>query len=589
MPLTVTSFGPFVKGVSDARNTSLDARGYVRSARHVLLRGAGQFVAGPGSEVAITLMDDAMTPAEVTSVCGLWQFGDDVLAVGHSTATDKAYLYWLDTGFTGWYDIDGVFEENTEAEPLGVLWSSMTTSPTVHLAEMLGSATITCTTASDETTATFVTRRFVVGSLADYVQDLNGDTNDEDVYALGCIAFQSHLWVWGFGMGTDIADTYRPELLRFGGPNGGELVDDGGGSIGVGHRVRSARERVVGACVAGDVLYVGTPYSLWPIVGYGRDTWDKSKPLDDSFGFIGPTCAVSANGVCYYWSSRGPMRVAGLSRPEPLWDRVPETVDTVIDAHRIVAVFDAESDQVQWYYRAGEATGNQLVCAFDTRRDVFVGPDTDAGLAVGAAARIEPVADPAAGPSQGPSGPPTTAVTSSVTARAAVAEWTAGDTTAFTRVYVRVQGTTPWTLVGTTPPGVEERAIAGLVPGQDYEWKAQHQKNGQLSSALGPVAGSQFTTASTLAPPTSTLLTDVGPALLQQGLVTWVNGADGGETEVVLDNVYQGKAAEGEASYYVTVSATASYTVKTRHIASGVTASAYDTPASATLTYGESE
>jgi hypothetical protein len=588
MPLIVESFGPFVNGVSQGRNPSLDGTGFLRHARHVVYSGTGKLSVGGGSAVAITLMDDAGSPAEVTSVCEVVQFGDGVLAVGHSTATDDCYLYRLDSGLTGWYNLAGAFTASSTATPLAtVLWSSMTDSPVVHIAEMLGQARITCTNAQDAATLNFPTRIFTGTAINNETADLDGTGGAETLYATGCVSFQAHSWIWGFGSGTVVANTFRPELLRFGGPNGGALDASGNGSIAVGHRVRSNLERVVTAVVAGDVMYVGTTHSVWPIVGYGRDSWDKSKPLDDSYGFIGPKSQVAVNGVLYYWSPRGPMRVSGLSQPEPLWDMVPDAVLDVTDPEKMVAAFNRDVDQVQWFYRGTGATANRMVCAFDTRRDLFVGPDRDVGILVGAANWVVPVVAANATPAAGPSGPPTTAVTSAVTALAATASWTNGDATAQTVIEVRPQSGGSYTAVGTVAAGVATIGITGLANGTAYEWRATHFKNGQYSAYLGPVAGSQFTTTSTLAPPTGISLTDVGPSSFNQGWVQWTNSGESGvSTEVYLDSIYQGIAGVGESSYYVTVSATASYAAKVRHVKSGLTDSAYTSDATATLTYG---
>jgi hypothetical protein len=462
----------------------------------------------------------------------------------------------------------------------------MTASPVVHVSEMLGQAYITCTNSQDAATLNFPTKVFTGSAINTLTANLDG-TGADNVYALGTIAFQAHLWVWGQGQGTVVADTYRPELLRFGGPNGGALDASGNGSIAVGHRVRSALERVVGACVAGDVMYVGTTHSVWPIIGFGRDSWDKSKPLDDSYGFIGPKSSVGVNGVCYYWSPRGPMRVAGLSQPEPLWDRIPLTVLDVVDAEKTVAAFDRDTDLVKWFYRGTGVTANQLVCAYDIRRDVFVGPDTNVGIVIGAANWIVPVTAPNAAAASGPSGPPTTAVTSAVSASSATASWTNGDATAQTVIEYRQQSTSTWNAVTTVAAGVATVAITGLASGIAYEWRATHLKNGQYSAYLGPVAGSQFTTTATLNPPTSLTLTDRGPAGTNQGEVNWTNSTDAGQsTEVYLDNVLQGTAGVGESSYFVTIYATGSYTAKARHVKSGVTASAYTADATTTLTFG---
>ena len=140
---------------------------------------------------------------------------------------------------------------------------------------------------------------------------------------------------------------------------------------------------------------------------------------------------------------------------------------------------------------------------------------------------------------------------------------------------VRQQSTSSWTDVATVPAGTSTVKITGLSSSTAYEWRAVHRKNGSLSSYLGPSASTQFTTTTTLAPPTDLILADNGPGESNQGYVSWVNsGEDGVTTQVYLDGSYKGQAAAGESSFYVTVLATGSYTAKVRHAKSGLTSSA---------------
>jgi hypothetical protein len=106
-----------------------------------------------------------------------------------------------------------------------------------------------------------------------------------------------------------------------------------------------------------------------------------------------------------------------------------------------------------------------------------------------------------------------------------------------------------------------------------------------LSSYLGPVAGSQFTTTTTLAPPTYLSLVDNGPGEENQGYVQWSNSGESGvSTQVYIDGAIKGTAGPGESSFYVTVLATGSYTAKARHIKSGLTSSDFTADSTATLT-----
>lgn len=583
MPLTVEGFGPFLKGVVDGANPSLDNKSTLRSARHVTLSGKGRMMAGPGSDVAMTLMDDQGTPAACTSVVKVQDFADGALAIGHSTATSKVYLYRLDSQFTGYYDIAGAFHASATAVPVGVLWTTSPTAPVCTIAELLNVASIARTDAATAATQDFATRRFDLTSLSDLTADLDG-TGAKSVFALGVFAFHGHLWIWGFDKGNTPSAAYRPELLRFGGPDGGLLTDDGKGTFTVGHRVRSAREAIVGAMVAGEVAYIGTTYSLWPVVGYGRDSWDKSHPLDESFGFIGIQAVVNAGGVLYYWSPRGPARCEYPSKPESLWDALPVTIPSIVDAEKIVAAYDADRDQVLWYYKGGTSSGNQLLVAYDIERDCFVGPDTDQGILVGTACLVGKVNAANAAAAPAPAGPPTTSSTTSVGNTSAIANWVNGDTSVgvTTTVEYRVQGTTTWISAGSASAGVTALTITGLSTGTAYEWRAYHVRNAQSSATLGPDAGSQFTTgtpSSPLAPPVSCTITDNGPGFSNQIYCQWVNSGESGVSTVVTA-VGVGSSSTitygpGVSSAYITVTAGGTYHGHVKHTKSGATDSAY--------------
>ena len=88
----------------------------MRSAAGWLLTGANKLSTRAGTSVALTLKDDAGSPANVTSVCGIWQYKDRAVAIGHSTSTNKAYLYILAADLSGWYDSTGALTSDTNPE-----------------------------------------------------------------------------------------------------------------------------------------------------------------------------------------------------------------------------------------------------------------------------------------------------------------------------------------------------------------------------------------------------------------------------------------------------------------------------------------
>lgn len=567
--LQVQRFGPFVKGVSEAANEALDLSGAMRFARNAVMDGVGRLKARPGTQVAMTLKDDQGSPANVTSVIAIVEFGDGALAVAHSTVTSKFYLYRLTSGLDAWFNAASALQSNTNAQPVGVLWTGAAAPAKVLVAEGLGEAYIAHTQAG----SSFKSQKYTVaGGIVALQADLRG-SGIEDTYFRGFVSFQQHLWGWGYGSQA-AADNDRPELLRFGFPN---FATSAGGyfaaadSLTVGHRVRTASERVVGAGVAGQVLYVGTNFSLWPITGFGRNSWDKSRPLDDSYGFAGPLAWASANGLLHYWSHRGPLRVGGLERPEPTWDPVTLAASGVVLPADIVATFDPDRDQVMFLYRSPTSGRVSALAAIDTRRESWLGPDGDIGLGVTCAGLVHPT------DVSGPSAPPTLGTTSDIGATVATGHLTAGDTSAGTTTiweYKRAADSI-YTVAAETPATQLAYQFTGLTRNENYEWRAKHLKNGQSSGYVGPIA---FTTLNQLAPPviTSLVVTPTGFGNIWTFALTWTNSGEADvQTEFYFDGSLKKTLAHDVASTGWSAPNGTGHELKIRHILSGVTPSTY--------------
>ena len=573
------SYGPFLKGVVDGMNVDLDASGVLRYARNMVFNGVGRLFVRPGTAVAMTLKDDV--GGNVTSVLKIVEFGDGALAVAHSTATSKFYLYRFDAALTGWFDSSGVFQANTNAQPVATIWSAAATVAPVFVAEGLGEAFIAHSNAGP----TFQSRRYSVASgIADLQANLDG-TGLKNTYFRGFVSFQQHLWGWGYGSQA-AGDNDRPELARFGFPLFG--VSGGGyfaqaDAFAIGHRVRAARERIVAAVLAGEVLYFGTPQSVWPVTGFGKNSWDRSRPRDDKFGFASGQCAVDAGGVLYYWSKRGPMRIVGLGQTEPLWSMLPRETTLVTQLLGIVAVYDNDRDQVIWFYQDQLSGRVSRLAAFDTERECFLGPDGDIGLGIGCAGFVQPTTF------VGPSAPPTTPSTTNVGSTVATANWVNGDLSAGVRSIVEIKRVTDsiWTVAADLDSTLTSYQFTGLTLSTNYHWRVKHRKNGQDSAYLGPVAGSTFTTAAALIAPTSCALGGSSPYFILTA--TWVNSEPAASTEVSVDRRGAGFTTEatvgpGAASYgFNANNISGLYRVRVRHVRTGYTTSPYSNIASFTV------
>lgn len=604
MPTAITPrpLGPFVGGVVDQTNRSLQTRGTLKRARSLVMLGTGKLAARGGSALAMTFKDDAGSPANVTAVCAIVPFSDGALVVAHSTNTNKAYLYRTNSTLTGWYNAAGVLQNNTNAQPIGALWTSITTAPDVLIAEGLGEAYIAHTEGADSSALVFATKKYTQpGTIATFTADLDGSGGAEDIYALGVESFQNHLWFWGFGSGTIAANGYRPELARYGGPNFTAPI--GADSITVGNRVRSQREKIIAGKAVGSALFLAGPFLLVRVTGNGRSSWFK-KPLgNDPFGVVGPKAMCAAGDYLWAWGPRGPYRCHEAGLPEPKWEPIAAAIAGVVNTSRIVASFDEGRDLVRFYYDAGN--GVRTYCAYHTVRNVWLGPDDDTGLAIRAAATVSPVYASTAAPTIGPAGAPSSASTTAVTTSSATANWTAGDSVATTRVEYRRQSDTAWTIaVASLAAGVASYVITGLTSNVAYEWRAVHLKDGIESSYLGPAAATQFTTASTtLTAPSSLALSSANVPGYVDITAAWTNGEvePGTKTEVHFSGPSVGAPAAGTYVQAETidvpgasstsgppaairVNTTGRYWVKVRHTRDGYTESSFTSAVSIDVT-----
>lgn len=433
------------------------------------------------------------------------------------------------------------------------------------------------------------------------MSDLNADATVEDLYFTGVASFQQHLWGWGFGSGTTASTGYRAELARFSGAIfsiGTQGLFSSGDSLTLGHRVRSQREAIIAGYAAGNALFLGGPYLLTRVTGFGRDSWYR-EPLDSSYGFVGPKCGVAVGGTLYYWSPAGPCRVRESGEVEPLFVPIAAFVDTVINTQYITAGYDQDTQTVMFAVDTG--TGVRTRVPFDVARNCWLGPDDDFGMALRGIGSVVPIYTATAAATAGPTAAPSSASTTAVGVTIATANWTNGDITSPTQVEIRQQGGSTWTVSTTVGAGISTYTFSGLIAGTAYEWRCAHVKDGIASSYLGPSASTQFTTSSgALSPPTNPAISsadDYGNPQLSYPdhanlIITWTNsGETGVETEVwtSTDGVtytLQFTEPNGAASASMTVydTGTTTYYAKMKHVRSTYTDSAFTTPVSTTVT-----
>lgn len=542
-PFVTKSFGEpnsWLKGVVDAANPVQITSGALRFANNAVLDGIGALIVRNGGTPVLNLWADigGGITGRLTSVVCISAFGDGALIVGHHVGAQKMYLYWVPAAMNDYYDLNKVLQgSSTFVLPVGTLWTGAPDPVPVTIAEGLGVAYIAHSVAG----SSFKTMKLdtTVGPpavLSAFQANLDG-TGVKDTYFRGVVSFQEHLWGWGYGSQA-AGDNDRPELLRFSTPFFGPMAQ--ADNFAVGHRVRSQRERIVEAKVAGEALYVGTNFQVWPVTGFGRNSWDKSRPADDSYGFaaVGATVA-GPNGWLYYWSHRGLLRIHGNGPPEPLWPRIASMARSVIDDTLIRLAYDYATDQVLVVFNDGSghgSPGNSVLLAYDTIREAFLGPQGDMGTGVASMGTVQSVFTPP------PAGAPSVAITTLVGRSVATANWTPGDVGlgVTSQIEIRQQGGTAWTVVNSTiAAGVASFRFTGLLPLTPYEWRVKHVRGGVSSAYLGPVAGSQFTTGANPLLPTGITLTlrdfTFGGSVAHLTVVSWTDTGENAITEVDFD------------------------------------------------------
>lgn len=581
MPLNVAPLGPFGKGIVENASPAEVSTGAVRFARGIALSGANKVIAAPGTEVAMSFVDDQVTPAAVSSIRAIQPFADTALVVAWSSVTSKVYLYRVATDFSGWYNAAGALQANTTAQPVGVIWPATGEAPVaanldVTIAEGLGTAWFATPASLSATTLNYRLRSYTVaGGIVDVTDNLDG-TGAKPVYALGCVSFQEHLWIWGYGSDSD---RYRPELLRFSGINFDPSASTDGlfnraDSFTLGDRLRSKRERVVGAGLAGDNLIVAGTTLVARISGYGRDTWYR-QTLEKSYGLAGPKAWVSKGGYFFYWSAQhGPMRVGDEGPVEPLFPRVDKTAKAVPNVSTIVGGYDDTTDRILFFFDSGDGSGVRKEMSYDVIRDAWLGPDADAGINVGSAGTVERVLDPSvvlpAPPA--PSGVHTTTLGTTT----ATLAWTCGNSTANVEISWGRDGSGTWDQTIILGPGTTSYTITPLLAATSYRFRVRHVEYGQYSSYAPDATGLLFTTNSSggggtpLAPPTSPAASSPAPGVL---VGSWVNGTPSASTEVWesgpnTNTAYalKGTRPPGYASYSTTHGVgSGTYYLKFRH------------------------
>lgn len=585
------AFGPFGKGAISSANALLGLDGSLRSAQNLTVQGVNQVLCRKGTTPVMTFVDHTNL-ANVTSIRAIQPYKDRALIITHSTVTNRCYYHLCASDFSGWYSSasDGFVTyaaSGGHCQPVGTLWTGITAAPDVFVAEGLGMAFVAHANAADGLGLNWPTQRIVydsggaVWTNAGLQSDLDANASAEPLYFSGVLSFQQHLWGWGFGSGTSAAGTlpttapaYDPSKIRFSGiiftnSDGTTLRDffAATDSLTEGDRVQSEREKVIGGAVAGSAACFFGRNNVTRVTGNGRDSWQK-EVVDRSYGLIGPKAYASDGTNIYYWSNRGPMRIGASGPPDPLWDPIIEAATAAIAGGlpaSIVAGFARDLDQVVFSYQLASSAGAVRFAAFDTRRQIWLGPDSTLGVAVACAGSVEPVYTVVSPPGP-PAADPTLAAASAIGAAQFDVNWTSGDLTASTSIEYSPHATPgAWLVAQTVSPGVQKYTITGLVASTGYDVRVIHTKNGQVSGYATSTTPYASTSNLVCTKPTLCSFDSYGPPdtpSSSTGTITWHNSQATADTEVYLAGPASSQPADAAFSKMQTLPpGAASYTV----------------------------
>lgn len=259
------------------------------------------------------------------------------------------------------------------------------------------------------------------------------------------------------------------------------------------------------------ILLVFKTNEIWRVTGFGNATpgWQYQVELvNNTFGYgvSNPWAVTFAEDYWYGWGLNGPFRTDGytvesLRGPREVSWRLLNQFDRYwVEYHpdRRVVCFGVHPAQTSG---SRSATVPWDVWNWDLARSVWTSdwefgqsshsPDFGAGYDLNHVKAINTTTV------TGPTAPPVIAAVSAVSLHTFTANWTNGDTSASTEVWVS-QAAGPFTLFGTAAPGAISLPITGWVAGNAYTVKVRHTKAGVVTAFSATVGWD-----ATGAPPTA--------------------------------------------------------------------------------------
>lgn len=336
------------------------------------------------------------------------------------------------------------------------------------------------------------TRYWTTGTTWTDVKEDWDDDNDQDLLRFRIIApYQYHMFgtgQWGAGGGgagiitrPEIVSYSRPGLIAEAEPNQTYFTSREWWSIDnrpVGRRGESFS--AVGYCALGMLLF--KPYETYLWFGYDDSSW-QARPVSSTIGCVGPYAVASTEeGLCFFWSTRGPAVTDGRTVDTNISESVKRRVLESNASTDTVVGYSPTDGLVYFIYRSSGSTYPDHWLAFDKKTARW--SEGEWVISAGTALKVA-----GAVPVKGTVEPGPAAAPSSLTATAADHEtinlsWTNGDTAFGVTTVIERESPVAggFAVIDTVEAGVTAYEDSGLTDKTQYNYRVKHVRNGQSSS-----------------------------------------------------------------------------------------------------------
>lgn len=435
-----------------------------------------------GSANGDNMQDDQGSPADVTSVPYFKFFPSQgqIFVIGHSTVTDKHYVYKLSTTAE---------EPTTPGNPVSPIIIPAAGGFTYDVAEPVVF-----------TGAPWYNRQFYAADSAGQIGMivLNGDTDTITfpTFTLGTgpaqplrprklFTHQNHMISLGYG---DENTPYVADLLRssqLGNPN--IWPPEHFNNIG------NSDEPLLNGISVGDFAILFKEFKIFRMAGSADVNWSFTE-IDPDRGGVNDRCATYYDDFVWFISAEGFARI-GINGPSELivdkaklsfasFDNLENCwVDANLPERMVVFACHEVGDAgtfptllVQYDTRNGRVTTRPYLVAGPLPFESFFGSRIP---------QVEGIAT-----QLGPQGPPSISPVTVETIDGFTANWGNGDIRPLTTTRIEVLNVDQagsWTQVSVAPFGDTSRVITGLVPGTLYDVRVRHERNGIFSAYSGTV------------------------------------------------------------------------------------------------------